>query len=119
MKNTEIKESHLEREPDECRWCFAIDSKRISGDMQALYDFHDGILIKYSCPRCGGEFSTFVNTWTSEYLRELIYKLYPKLTNEAIETLLNEANYRAYYDCEDVRIEEAQKMHRKGNYKAD
>ena len=73
----ELIRAHLEEEA-ECRWCFAIDKQRVAGKEIAQYHFPDALLLHYSCPRCGSEWSVYSEGWTQEYLNERMYELHPE-----------------------------------------
>lgn len=75
----QLIKAHLENEL-ECRWCFAVDQKRVEGKIIAEYHFPDAILLHLRCPRCGGEFSYYSKGFDERYLRRTISKLRPKLT---------------------------------------
>jgi hypothetical protein len=92
-----IIKAYLEEGIEECRWCLAVDMKRITGREIAVYNFPDGTLIHYACPRCGGEYSLYVNGWSDQYLRSVIMKLHPELEGNISYELLNEVNSRVLY----------------------
>jgi hypothetical protein len=43
--------AHLEYGIDECRWCFAVDLRRVKAIEIACYDTPDATLLHYYCPR--------------------------------------------------------------------
>jgi len=88
---------HLEEGIDECRWCFAVDLERVKGNEIARYDFPDAAFIGFSCPRCGGEFSLYINGWGEDYVKEKIKKLHPELGGNISDKLFREVNDRVLY----------------------
>lgn len=93
-----LTKSHLEEGIDECRWCFAVDLQRVVGKEIARYDFPDGTLWLYSCPRCGGEFSLYSEGYSAAYLLNKIEKLHPELKGNVSDELFNQMNERVLYD---------------------
>ena len=89
--------AHLEEGIDECRWCFAVDSKRVKAKEIARYHFPDATVLKYSCPRCGGEFSQYINGWCGDYISERINKLHPELGGHISDKLSGEVNHRVLF----------------------
>jgi hypothetical protein len=98
---SELK-AHMENE-DECRWCFAVDMSRIKGNLIATYNFPDATVLHFSCPRCGGEFSYYIQAFGEDDLRGIILKLKPGLTNEEIEGLLPDIKDRMWPEY-DTRV---------------
>jgi len=86
----ELIKAHLEAEEPECRWCFAIDRKGVKGNQIAQYDFPDGMLLHYSCPRCGGEYTVYAEIFGRDYLKERIYRIHPELKDKVKEEQLDE-----------------------------
>lgn len=72
--------AHLKAVPCECRWCFAIDGRRIAGEEIDFYSFPDLIVVHLRCPRCGGEFTYVSEGFEMGYLVERICTLYPQLS---------------------------------------
>ena len=89
---------HLEYGLDECRWCFAVDFKRVKGKEAARFDFPDATLIHYSCPRCHGEFSAYINGWSEEYVKNAINTLHPELQGSISDEFIRTVNHRVLYD---------------------
>ena len=98
-----ITKDHLEEGIDECRWCFAVDMKRVKGIELARHDFPDATLWHFLCPRCGGEFSQYSNGWSETYVKEKINKLHPELGSIISDELFREVNDRVLFppDLED------------------
>ena len=96
-KQKELFRNHLEQGVDECRWCFAVDLERVKGDEIARYDFPDATVLHFSCPRCGGEFSQYINGWSETYAKEKINKLHPELGGIISDKLFKEVNDRVLY----------------------
>ena len=92
-----IVETHLGALEPECRWCFAVDLERVKGNEIARYDFPDATLLHFSCPRCGGEFSLYINGWGETYVKEKIHKLHPELGGNISDELFKEVNDRVLY----------------------
>jgi len=93
MDKDELKaliNEHLEAVEPECRWCFAIDKQRVKGKIIAKYIFQDALLLHLSCPRCGGEFTIYAETWSKEYLNERIHKIHPEWKGEIGEEQFSE-----------------------------
>lgn len=94
--------AHLENEL-ECRWCFAVDRKRVEAKVIKEYHFHDAILLHLKCPRCGGEFSYYSPGFDERYLRGIISKLHPELANISSESKRFEKMvdlvFPEYQDC--------------------
>jgi hypothetical protein len=88
---------HLENGFNECRWCFAVDIKRIAGKKISRYDFPDCTLIHYSCPRCESEFTEYIVGWDSLHLRSIIQKLHPELEGNVGDEYFEEVNNRVLY----------------------
>ena len=93
-----LAKAHLEAEAGECRWCFAIDLQRVKAKEIARYDFPDATVFHYSCPRCGGEFSEYINGWGEDYMKERISRLYPELEGHISDDFFSEANHRVFLD---------------------
>jgi hypothetical protein len=93
-----LTKAHLEEGIDECRWCFAVDFQRIVGKEIARYNFPDGTLWHFSCPRCGGEFSLYSAGYEKQYLLGMINKLHPELKGEVSDELFDLVNNRVLYD---------------------
>jgi len=94
MDNSEFDEvlrAHLEVAEPECRWCFAIDMERVKGEIIAQHDLPDAMLLHLSCPRCGGEWSEYIRSFTGEYLRGRIYSLHPELEGRNVDQEFEEA----------------------------
>ena len=87
----------LEEGIDECRWCFAVDLETVKGNEIARYDFPDATLLHFSCPRCGSEFSQYINRWSETYVKEKIHKLHPELGGIISDELFREVNDRVLY----------------------
>ncbi len=85
-----IINAHLEAFTPECRWCFAIDLHRIPGKLITKYDFTDGNIFRYSCPRCGGEFTYYSEGFEQDYLKNLVLKLRPELIDSINDNLLHD-----------------------------
>lgn len=66
----------------ECRWCFAIDHKRIKAKEIAKQDFPDATVLHLKCDRCGGEFSDYFNIWGEDYIRERMAALHPEFVGQ-------------------------------------
>lgn len=74
-------EAHLKAVPCECRWCFAIDGRRVAGEEVNFFSFPDLIVVHLRCPRCGGEFTYVSEGFEMGYLVERICTLYPQLSS--------------------------------------
>jgi len=88
MDNNEfdgLLRAHFATVEPECRWCFAIDMERVTGETIAQYDSQDGMLLRLSCPRCGGEWSEYIRVFTGEYLRDRIYSLHLELEGRNVD----------------------------------
>jgi hypothetical protein len=88
-----VKE-HLEVGVTECRWCFAVDMKRVKGERIATHNYPDATLVHLSCPRCGGEFTFHFNAWGEDYLKSIISKLHPELGGRISDELFKDINNR-------------------------
>lgn len=86
----ELLKAHLEAFPPECRWCFAIDRERITGKEIGRYDSPDAMVLHYSCPRCGGEYSAYIPMIGNEYVEQRMRHLHPEI-EEIDEERLDEA----------------------------
>jgi hypothetical protein len=86
-----VLRAHLEAVDPECRWCFAISKERVKGEIIAQHDFPDAMLLHLSCPRCGGEWSEYIQGFQGEYLRSRISTLYPELEGESAEQAFEQA----------------------------
>ena len=93
----QVTRAHLEEGLDECRWCFAVDLERIKGNEVARFDFPDATLLHFSCPRCGGEFSQYINGWGEDYVKKTISKLHPELGGRISDQLFREVNDRVLW----------------------
>jgi hypothetical protein len=87
----ELLRTHLEAVEPECRWCFAIDMERVTGETIAQYDFEDGMLLHLSRPRCGGEWSEYIRVFTGGYLCDCIRRLHPELEGRNVDQEFDEA----------------------------
>ncbi len=83
--------AHLEALDPECRWCFAIDMKRVKGVEISRHDSPDAMLLHFFCPRCLGEWSEYIRGFEGEYLRNRIYKLHPELEGKNVDQEFEEA----------------------------
>lgn len=97
----ELTKAHLEAVEPECRWCFAVDMQRVKGNKIARYDFPDAMLLHLSCPRCGGEFSEYIEGWNADYVMNILSKLHPELKNNLEEKLFTEINLRVFPEYPD------------------
>lgn len=89
--------AHLEYGIDECRWCFAVDLRRVKAIEIARYGCPDGTFAHFYCPRCGGEFSQYLNGWSEPYVKERIKSLHPELCGYVSEEHFREVNARVLY----------------------
>jgi len=99
MDNHEFEKAlrdHLEALEPECRWCFAIDVKRVRGEIIAQYDFEDGMVLHLCCPRCEGEWSEYIRVFSGEYLRDRICRLHPELQARDVDQKFEEALDRVW-----------------------
>ncbi|PVV83096.1 hypothetical protein [Dehalogenimonas alkenigignens] len=96
LSENELIRRHLEYGQDECRWCFAVDLKRIKGKELARYKFPDATVVHYHCPRCDGEFSFHAPLWIQPYVIEKINKLHPELNGDITDALFRTVNERVY-----------------------
>jgi len=92
----EITNAHLEAGEPECRWCFAIDMQRVKGKIFSRQAFPDASLLHLSCPRCGGEFTEYIEGWEEEYLINIILKLRPEWRGNLSEETLSRINRRVF-----------------------
>ncbi|MBI4303845.1 MAG: hypothetical protein HY665_05860 [Chloroflexi bacterium] len=92
----EITKAHLEAGEPECRWCFAIDTQRVKGKILSRQDFPDASLLHLSCPRCGSEFTEYIEGWDKEYLTNIVFKLHPELRGNLSEKTLGKINQRVF-----------------------
>jgi hypothetical protein len=77
----EMLQDHLGAVPFECRWCFAIDRKRVGGEIISDHNFPDLSVTHLRCPRCGGEFTYVSEGFERSYLLKRICTLYPQLAS--------------------------------------
>ena len=89
--------AHIERGIDKCRWCFAVGSKRVKAKEIARYRFPDAVVLKFSCQRCGGEFSQYLNGWGEDYICERINKLHPELGGHISDELSGQVNHHVLF----------------------
>jgi len=82
---------HLETADPECRWCWAIDSERVVGEIISWTELPDASLIYLSCPRCGGSWSEYFTGFDGEYLRERIRRLHPEMTPDDVQRRFEES----------------------------
>ena len=54
------------------------------------------MVLHIRCPRCGGEFSYYVQMWEEPYLSGIITKLHPELEGKITEDLIGEINRRLW-----------------------
>lgn len=92
---------HLEEGIDECRWCFAIDLQRVKAIVIDQYDFPDATVLHLMCPRCGGEFSYYIRSWSEPYLTERMATLHPGLKGQITDDLIREVNDRLWPEFRD------------------
>jgi len=92
----ELIKAHLAAEEPECRWCFAVDMHRVKGKEISRFVFPDAVLVLLSCPRCGGVFSYYAETWEGDYLRNIISKLHPELGSDLDEESFEKMNDRVF-----------------------
>ena len=92
----EMNKEHLEEGETECRWCFAVDMQRIKGEIIATYNYPDATLVNLSCPRCGGEFTLYIEAWDEPYLKDIIFKLHPELKDGIDDKLIAQINDRVF-----------------------
>lgn len=78
-KTHAIIEAHLAALEPECRWCFAVDLERVKGKLIACHTFPDAMLLHLACPRCGAEFTRYVEGWEEKYLENIVLKLHPEM----------------------------------------
>ena len=88
----------------ECRWCFAVDMQRIEGKAIATYNYPDSTLVHLSCPRCGGEFTLYIQAWDEPYLEDRILTLHPELEDKITDDLIGEVNDRMWPEYEGCRV---------------
>ncbi len=89
-----IKE-HRENE-EECRWCFAIDLKRVKAEVIDRQNLPDATVLHLKCPKCGGEFSYYIRAWGQDYIKERIEKLHPELAGHITEDMISIINDRLW-----------------------
>jgi hypothetical protein len=77
----DIVKAHLEALKPECRWCFAIDMERVTGELIESFWFPDYYVQHLRCPRCGGEFTDVNPVYEMGYLKERLLRLYPHMSD--------------------------------------
>jgi len=100
----QIIKAHLEEGETECRWCFAVDMQRIEGKVIATYNYPDSTLVHLSCPRCGGEFTLYIQAWAEPYLEDRILTLHPELEDKITDDLIGEVNDHMWPEYEGCRV---------------
>jgi len=70
--------------------------ERVPERIVAQYNFPDSTLLHLSCPRCGGEFTLYIEAWDEPYLKNIINRLHPELQDRISDELFNEINDRVW-----------------------
>jgi len=103
-KIEQLIKDHVGALEPECRWCFAVDMQRIKGKVIATYNYSDSTLVHLSCPRCGGEFTLYIQAWAEPYLEDRILTLHPELEDKITDDLIGEVNDRMWPEYEGCRV---------------
>jgi hypothetical protein len=98
---SQLIKSHLVEGEEECRWCFAIDLQRVRSKIIGQYHFPDATVLQLMCPKCGGEFSYYIRSWSEPYLTERITTLHPGLKGQVTDDLIREVNDRMWPEFRD------------------